>query len=181
MTKGFDRMLEDDVSNRIAAIIELLRYIYGRDLFLKAYEKEYAFRLLDNSSISFQWEEEFLRALKVECGPSATQRMTTMMKDINSSKETLRLFRDTCSSEEIAKVDFNVKILTDGTWPSMQDSFCTLPPELQSCKDKFTFWYRNTNHNRKLSWLYSNGSVEVHTIIFNEIRQKKYYLTVNVF
>ena len=53
MTKGFERMLEDDVSNRINAIMELLKYIYGRDLFMKAYEKEFAMRLLNNSSISF--------------------------------------------------------------------------------------------------------------------------------
>ena len=60
MTKGFDRMLDDDVRNRIVAIIELLKYIYGRDLFIKAYEKEFALRilgvtprLLNNSSISF--------------------------------------------------------------------------------------------------------------------------------
>ena len=68
MTKGFDREIEDEVSNRINAVMELLKYIYGRDLFISAYEKEFALRLLNNSSISFQWEEEFLRALKVECG-----------------------------------------------------------------------------------------------------------------
>ena len=87
-----------------------------------------------------------------------------MMKDINVSEDNLRLFRDNCSSEEIAKVDFSVKILTDGTWPSMQDPFCTLPLELQTVQDNFESWYTSANHHKKLSWLYSNGSVEVHAL-----------------
>ena len=107
--------------------------------------------------------------------------MTTMMKDIVASEENIRSFRDSFSSEESANVDFDVKILTDGTWPTMQDASCILPPEIQSCQDKFTLWYRNTNPNRKLSWLYSNGSVEVHANNFGNNQQKRYLLTVNVF
>ena len=57
---------------------------------MKAYEKEFAMRLLNNTSISTQWEEEFINELKVECGAHCTQKMTTMMKDINVSKEHLR-------------------------------------------------------------------------------------------
>ena len=75
MTKGFARMQDDDVRSRINAIIELLKCIHGRDHFMRAYEKEFAMRLLNNSSISAQWEEEFLNALKVECGAQATQKM----------------------------------------------------------------------------------------------------------
>ena len=83
-------MQDDDVRSRISAIIYILKCLKGRDAFMKAYEKEFAMRLLNNTSISTQWEEEFINELQVECGFHCTQKMTTMMKDINTSKEHLR-------------------------------------------------------------------------------------------
>ena len=86
---------------------------------MKAYEKEFAMRLLNNTSISTQWEEEFINELQVECGYQYTAKMITMMKDMYTSKDQLRIFKETCSSEEIANVDFDVQLLTAGTWPTM--------------------------------------------------------------
>ena len=59
----------------------------------------------------------------------------------------------------------------------MLDPPCSLPRELKSCTSKFELWYKNANTSRQLTWLYTNGSVELHMLY----TPKKYQFTVNVF
>lgn len=51
-------------------------------MFMKAYEKEFATRLLNKTSLSNEHEESFLNKLKVECGATAVSKMVQMIKDI---------------------------------------------------------------------------------------------------
>ena len=59
----------------------------------------------------------------------------------------------------------------------MLDPPCNLPRELKSCTSKFELWYKNANTSRQLTWLYTNGSVELHMLY----TPKKYQFIVNVF
>ena len=54
---------------------------------------------------------------------------------------------------------------------------CELPLELKQSSERFERWYKNKHSNRNLTWLFSNGSVEVQVLY----TQKKYQLVVNVF
>ena len=48
--------------------------------------------------------------------------------------------------------------------------------QLQSIQDKFQRFYKNLNSGRRLTWLYSQGHVEIACLFSN----KRYQLIVNV-
>ena len=84
---GLKGMTDQDVNKRLDAIKNLFCCLHGRDTFLKQYAKELASRLLNKSSISWEYEEYFIQKLKVECGANQVNKMSQMFKDINLSRE----------------------------------------------------------------------------------------------
>ena len=52
---------------------------------MKQYERDYAQRLLNKTSLSQEHEELFLNKLKVECGAQAVTKSVQMVKDIQLS------------------------------------------------------------------------------------------------
>ena len=57
---GLKGLSDDDVERRLDAIINLFCCLHGRDTFLKAYQKELGTRLLNKTSISWDYEEKFI-------------------------------------------------------------------------------------------------------------------------
>ena len=49
---GLKGLTEDEVNNRLDAMIGLFRCLHGRDVFMKSYEKELAGRLINKTSLS---------------------------------------------------------------------------------------------------------------------------------
>ena len=177
--KGLKGLTEDDVNNRLDTIIGLFRCLHGRDIFMKSYEKELANRLLNKSSLSNQNEELMIQKLKVECGASTVGKISQMMKDMQLSRDIQNEFVNSNQGTNlIQETEFNIEVLSHGTWPSMEPPPLTLPRELMACADKFGVWYKHQNMNKTLTWLYSNGQVEVGTLFTGA---KKYQLTVNVY
>ena len=87
-------------------------------MFLKSYEKELANRLLNKTSISNEYEEQMIQKLKVECGATQVQKMTGMSKDITLSRDIQQNFNTSIGSQnQINGVEFNIEVLTNGTWP----------------------------------------------------------------
>ena len=68
MKKGFKGISDVEVENKLKAIIQLFQCLHARDVFMKQYERDYASRLLNKTSLSQEHEELFLNKLKVECG-----------------------------------------------------------------------------------------------------------------
>ena len=87
--------------------------------------------------------------------------MTGMIKDIRLSEETLESFKSSLADSSLSGLDFKLEILTSGTWPQMNDVSCILPLEMKQCTEKFAMWYKTSNSNRQLSWLFMNGSVDL--------------------
>lgn len=79
------------------------------------------------------------------------------MKDISVGARTTESF----ATANSLLIDFKIEILTAGTWPKMGEATCVLPREMKVCTEKFERWYKNANANRQLTWLNTNGSVEV--------------------
>ena len=178
MTSGLKGKTEEEVHDILDAIIRLFCCLHGRDLYLKSYEKELASRLLAKSLISYDYEEHMIQKLKVECGAQQVGKMTQMFKDITQSKETQKEFSaNNENTNNIMGVEFNVEILTNGHWPQMEEPTVILPNEIQACSDKFERWYKNAQSNRQLTWLFSNGQVEVAV----KYAAKPYQLILNVF
>lgn len=120
-----------------------------------------------------------IQKLKVECGASIVGKISQMMKDIQLSRDIQNEFaQNNGGNNNVGGTEFNIEVLSNGTWPSIEPPALTLPRELMSCADRFTIWYKNSNMNKQLTWLYQYGQVEVQT---QYTQGKKYTLTINVY
>ena len=89
-------------------------------------------------------------------------------------------------SKEEDPVEFNVKVLTRGDWPSLDLLQCkTLTQSLVDQANKYTLYYNNQENykKRKLNWLHQYGSVEIKATFTHPETQKtkSYQLVCNVF
>ena len=82
------------------------------------------------------------------------------------------------SANELAVADFNIAVLTGGTWPNMDDKAARLPPPMKSAMDKFSQWYMHKHQNHQLAWSFTNGAVELQTTF---TQGKRYILVVNCY
>ena len=129
LRQGLKGVPDLEVEKRLSSIINLFCCLQGRDMFLKVYATELATRLLNKTSISQEYEELMIQKLKVECGANQVGKMTQMFRDIQLSKDMqadfqhhVELFRDKeaddyKSGNYIKGVEFNIEVLTSGTWP----------------------------------------------------------------
>jgi cullin 3 len=87
LKKGLKGVSPAEQEARLEAIIRLFCCLHGRDVFIKAYTKFLASRLLGKSFLSVEAEEQMLGKLKVECGHNTVNKISQMFTDINLSKE----------------------------------------------------------------------------------------------
>jgi hypothetical protein len=50
-------------------------------------------------------------------------------------------------------------VLTSCYWPRLPSTSWRLPPDMQTCADRFTAWYLSNNSSRRLAWSHSVGEV----------------------
>ena len=88
--------------------------------------------------------------------------MTQMFKDINNSREMQTEFNQHLGgSNSVSGVEFWCEVLTNGTWPQMDQPGCQLPAQMKSCTERFDLFFKQKNSNRTLTWLYAYGQVEL--------------------
>ena len=128
LRQGLKGVSDFEMNKRLEAIINLFCCLHGRDTFLKQYAKELGSRLLNKTSISWEYEEIFIQKLKVECGANQVNKMTQMFKDINNSNDMRTEFNNHLGgSNSVQGVEFSCEVLTNGTWPQMEQPECQLP------------------------------------------------------
>jgi len=83
---------------------------------------------------------------------------------------------------DIGKVDFNILVLTTGSWPLQnQPSDFLVPLELERCIKAFQDYYNSEHHGRKLNWLQHQIKGQVKTLYLKkryEIQVTNYQLGV---
>lgn len=176
--KGLKGLTNEATEQRFDAIIRLFQCLHSKDIFIKAYTKFLAARLLNKTSISNEAEELMLQKLKVECGHNTVNKMTKMFTDMNLSVDLMKEFKQKHNDGIVNGIQMNVEVLTNGFWPEGQKSKCVLPIQLQNVATKFEAFYKNKHQNRNLTWLFQNGSVEVTPLYAT---QKRYNFVVNVY
>ena len=179
MRKELKGKSQDEVHQMLDKVIGLFCCLHNRDQFMKAYEKELSTRLLNKTSISQEYEEFMIQKFKVECGAQQVAKMTSMVKDMQLSKDAVAEFvAHNQGRPDIEGVEFNIEILTNGNWPSFSDPPQLSPPKsIKTCINKFEMWYKNKNSNRQLTWMYQNGSIELQ----NTYTPKKYQFVLTLF
>lgn len=139
--KGFKQLSDDEIDQKLDAVVRLFCCLHGRDQFIASFTKLLAQRLLNRTSVSNQAEELMINKLQVECGHNTVNKIKTMFEDMIKSEQVMTDFkgqmgeRSGGSGNQIDGVEFNAEILTSGHWPFQEVSKCTLPRQMQKAQD----------------------------------------------
>ena len=178
LKQGIQGLSNEEVDQRLSAIVRLFCCLHGRDIYIKAYQSYLATRLLNKTMISQEAEELMLSKLKMELGINAVNKMTQMFKDMKFSKEMHSDF-DKNANNRVNGVEMStIQVLTNGNWPIDEPTPCIIPPVMKELTVKFERFYNSKFNNRKLMWLSQFGTVEMSPLFTT---RKGYQLIVNVF
>ena len=161
---GIKGMSEAEIEDNLDAVIRLFRCLHNRDVFIKAYTKHQASRLLNKTSLNTDSEQSMISKLKIESGFNTIQKLSRMFTDMELSKTTMEDFRKKNKGAEFKGVEINVDILTSGIWPEQNVHPCKLPSELSHCALKFNNFYKDKHSGRHLTWLYSSCTGTMNTL-----------------
>lgn len=175
------KMSETDVETQLEKLVKLFTYLSEKDVFQEFCRKQLAKRLLLDRSHSDDAERFLISKLKQSCGSHFTSKLEGMILDMNMSKDTQDQFtkwnieKDAGGGQEpeagggssmgtaiIDGVDFNVRVLTTGHWPTYSEDVIVLPPQLAACERRFREYYDMRTSQRVLRWVHSlcKGSLE---------------------
>lgn len=172
---GIKGMSQNEIEDNLDAVIRLFRCLHNRDIFIKAYTKHQATRLLNKTSLNTDSEKSMISKLKIESGFNTVQKLSRMFTDMELSAGVMDEFKKkNKGSSTFQGVEINVDILTSGIWPEQNVHPCKLPSELSNCAQKFNLFYKDKHSGRHLTWLYNTCKAEINTLGF----PKTYILTV---
>lgn len=157
LKKGNQILSEVTIYNYIENITNLFSYMEDKDLFIEVYKCGLAKRLLDNKCASIDYEKDLIGKIKMNCGPQYTSKVEGMLSDTNAESAIIKEFYDTDNYQKLP-IEFEVKVLTDGYWPSFKSPPVVLPPQMNQCVEVFNKFYLEKNKMRHLSWSYMHGS-----------------------
>jgi cullin-4 len=155
-----------DSDNWAEAIIHgIFCFLQAKDIFEGFYKKDLAKRLLGNRVISMDVERHFVSLLKAECGAGYTSKMEGMFQDMDWSRETTNMYKDSLYKEAGSTsetLEMDIQVLTTGYWPVYpQYPNLILPPEMKVPQDHFTEYYKSKFQGRRMTWQYAIGQMVV--------------------
>ena len=157
-TEDFKNKSEADVSQGIHDLVSIITLLRDRDIFLKQYAKDLTVRLANDTSVSIEDEGKMIERMREEFGANAIFKILSIMQDINSSSQMnaniMTRFR------HIGEV-INVKVIRDSCWPFQAPEEIMPAQSLRMYQEVFTSFFYEMHPNRKLSWVYNVGKVEV--------------------
>lgn len=178
------KMSESDVETQLEKLVKLFTYLSEKDIFQEFCRKQLAKRLLLDRSHSDDAERHLISKLKQSCGSHFTSKLEGMITDMNVSKDTQGDFQEwnknknnetggtsqassgSTSVAVVGGVDFSVRVLTTGHWPSYSEDTITLPPQLEACERRFKEYYDKKTAQRVLRWVHSLGKGLLETSLF---------------
>lgn len=179
------KMIENEVETQLEKLVKLFTYLSEKDVFQEFCRKQLAKRLLLDRSHSDDLERFLIGKLKQGCGSHFTSKLEGMITDMNVSKDIQRAFQQWniekfANSEAISSqssssssggavvdgVDFSVRVLTTGHWPSYAEAKVVLPPQLEACTRRFKEYYDFRTSQRVLRWVHLLGKGSVETSLF---------------
>lgn len=142
-----------ELAIQLENVLDLFRFIHGKDVFEAFYKKDLARRLLMGRSASADAERSMLTKLKTECGSGFTHNLEGMFKDMELSKETMNGFKSSKAGIDKSNgVDLNVHILSMSAWPTYPDVPISLPEDLAEYLETFKEFYIEKHKGKKLMW-----------------------------
>ena len=175
MKKGLKGISEADTEVRLNSLIKLFVCLHDRDVFIRYYTRFLAKRLLDETSVSDEAEQNMISKLKVECGHNIVNKISNMYQDKTLSENIMKEFVTLSHKGSPDGILLNVQVLRNGCWPEQSLEPCMMPDELKNCFRMFEIFYLNKYQGRNLTTLLSYGSCELGTLF----AKKKYTCIVN--
>lgn len=137
---------------QLEQVLDLFRFIHGKDVFEAFYKKDLARRLLMGRSASADAERMMLAKLKTECGSGFTHNLEGMFKDVDLSREAVTSFKTSKASNLPGNVDLFVNVLSASAWPTYPEIAVNIPAGLARYLDAFQEFYVTKHSGRKLAW-----------------------------
>jgi cullin-4 len=161
----------------IKIIAGLFVPIQAKDVFEAFYKRDLAKRLLWNRVVSMDVEKQVVALLKAECGTGYTSKMEGMFQDVEWSRETMMVYKQSTAANPAEGVEMEAQLLTTGYWPVYpQYPNLHLPLSLKKPQDHFTNHYMTKYQGRRMTWQYALGNCVVRAAGFN----KTYELVVGL-
>ncbi|RCN51234.1 cullin family protein [Ancylostoma caninum] len=168
---------ESELEDMLTQVMVVFKYIEDKDVFSKFYTKMFSKRLISETSASEEAEVSLINKLKQMCGFEYTNRLSKMINDTQISKDSCAEFRDYLSNRNVdLGIDFNMLILSSGSWPALPTLKMHLPQKLNLAIEHFTSFYNSKHSGRKLTWVLSQSRGEMYAYGFG----KKYVFTTVV-
>merc|ERR1711997_634871 len=170
---------EAELEDTLNQVMVVFKYIEDKDVFQKFYSKMLAKRLVQHMSASDDAEASMISKLKQACGFEYTNKLQRMFQDVGVSKDLNEQFRTHLQGggSDPLDIDFQIQVLSSGSWPFQQSCVFSLPTELERCVHRFTAFYGGQHSGRKLNWLYHMSKGELVTNCF----RNRYTLQASTF
>ena len=161
MTELFKDKSQEEIEQILNDIIFIFNIINIKLIFKDEFEMKLSQRLLNNLSISLEYEKLFISKLKNIVGATYTSEMISMINDIEESKRTRNDYKNLLNNKgNPSGIDFNATVTTViyfNSWDSKQSYILKIeiPKFLQFYMDDFENYYLNKYNSvpRKLNWL----------------------------
>lgn len=186
------KMNENDIELQLEKLVKLFTYLSEKDVYQEFCRKQLAKRLLLDRSHSDDSERFLISKLKSACGSHFTSKLEGMITDMHVSKDTQLAFHKwnvdrvaalagasndatavhNADSEAMGNacivegVDFSVRVLTTGHWPTYTEDKIILPQQIEMCTTHFRTFYNSRTSQRILRWVYSLGKATLETSLF---------------
>merc|ERR1712156_799829 len=154
---------EAELEDTLNQVMVVFKYIEDKDVFQKFYSKMLAKRLVQQQSASDDAESSMISKLKQACGFEYTSKLQRMFQDIGISKELTEKFNNNAKEHNPLNVDFQIHVLSSGSWPFQASGAFHIPSELEFCVGRFAGFYNLKHSGRKLNWLYNLSKGELAT------------------
>lgn len=146
---------ENELEEILNDCMIVFKYIEDKDVVRTFYSKMLAKRLVHHTSASDDAESSMISKLKQACGYEYTVKLQRMFQDIGTSKTLNARYREHLTKLNIVPdMDFNIQVLSSGSWPFNQSYSFSLPSELERSYQRFNEYYTSVHSGRKLNWLY---------------------------
>ena len=158
MTELFKDKSQEEIEQILNDIIFIFNIINIKLIFKDEFEMKLSQRLLNNLSISLEYEKLFISKLKNITGVTYTSEMISMINDYEESKKYINEYKISLNNKgNTSGIDFNATVIYFNSWDSKRSYILKIeiPKFLQFYMDDFENYYLNKYNSvpRKLNWL----------------------------
>ena len=166
MRRGFKGKSTDYIEKEIENILEIFVLLTDKCYFKIIVEKQMSDRLINNLSLSLDVEKKFILKLKNKTGFNYTEKMITMINDMEKNKIIKEKYNNLNNNSY--EIKFNVTVISQDSWDIKTEYLdkIELPKPLLEISNDFQKFY-NEKYHHKLIWYLYLSKVDIKYLCFN--------------